>query len=345
MSQNLLERYLAGVIVGEMQSHRNMTLFCLIASTEASLPASDFVTMDQALKDQSLEITEVNEGGAVPNLKVVNRSEKRVLILDGEELVGAKQNRVLNTTVLLPPNSETIIPVSCVEERRWSYRGKKFTSEERMMSAQMKRKKSETVHLSLMSEGSYDSDQYLVWSEIDEKFRRMETPRSPTSAMASIYEAHKAHASEYLRAYKPVERQVGIGCFIDGRLAGVEFVTAFGAFRELHRKLVHSYVIDALETARASIPDTEVDKRSLEDFLQRAAHSPVEVELRKSVALGRDMRIASRWVKGAGLEFEGNVLQLTLFPVEDGESPCEGGETMRSASRRRGNLRTRRFQD
>ena len=34
----------------------------------------------------------------MPELRVVNKGDARILVLDGEELRGAKQNRVLNTT-------------------------------------------------------------------------------------------------------------------------------------------------------------------------------------------------------------------------------------------------------
>ena len=40
-------------------------------------------------------------------------------MLDGTELRGGKQTRVLNTTVLLGGRSETRIPVSCIEVGRW----------------------------------------------------------------------------------------------------------------------------------------------------------------------------------------------------------------------------------
>ena len=37
-------------------------------------------------------------------------------MLAGEEPVGAKQNRILNTTILLKKHSETTIPVSCTKQ-------------------------------------------------------------------------------------------------------------------------------------------------------------------------------------------------------------------------------------
>jgi hypothetical protein len=43
----------------------------------------------------------VSEGGSVPNLRVINKTPHHVLLFDGEELKGAKQNRILNTTILI----------------------------------------------------------------------------------------------------------------------------------------------------------------------------------------------------------------------------------------------------
>ena len=48
--------------------------------------------------------------------------------MDGEELLGAKQNRIVNLTILVAANSELTIPVSCVEAGRWRARSRAFTS-------------------------------------------------------------------------------------------------------------------------------------------------------------------------------------------------------------------------
>jgi len=82
--------------------------------------------LKETLIQNLLKITELNDSGAVPQLKVMKNAELPVLILDVEELMGAKQNRIVNTSILLKEKFKTIIPVCCVEQGRWSYTSKKF---------------------------------------------------------------------------------------------------------------------------------------------------------------------------------------------------------------------------
>jgi hypothetical protein len=69
---------------------------------------------------EKVRVTELNAGGSVPELRLENNADLPVLLVDGEELVGAKQNRVLNLTILAPAKRTTVIPVSCVEAGRWA---------------------------------------------------------------------------------------------------------------------------------------------------------------------------------------------------------------------------------
>ena len=63
-------------------------------------------------------VTEVSEYGSVPELLVENLGHSRVMFLEDEERVGAKQNRVLNVSGLIGTRSQSRIPVSCVEQGR-----------------------------------------------------------------------------------------------------------------------------------------------------------------------------------------------------------------------------------
>jgi hypothetical protein len=73
-------------------------------------------------------VTEVTGEGRVPELAFENTSTEKILLVDGDELVGAKQNRILNLTILVGVGQKILIPVSCVEQGRWSYRTRDFRS-------------------------------------------------------------------------------------------------------------------------------------------------------------------------------------------------------------------------
>jgi len=331
---NPVKEFLNELKVGAKQSHNNMTLYCLLSAHEA---AADFLTLDEALSGNLLMVTEVSEGGSVPELKVRNRSDRKVLLLDGEELVGAKQNRVLNVTILLAPESETVIPVSCVEQGRWSYRSRRFGSDSRAMSAYLRKKKAETVTRNLRRGQHFRSDQGVVWDEIEAKYARMSAQRSPTMAMADLYEEHKESAEDYLKVFHPVSNQVGIVVFIDGALAGIDILGKFDAFEKTFSKLVTSYVMDALETAH--------EKGKISQRSPRATASKVlefamgaHLETRKSVALGTDFRLESPELFGAGLEFDAQVLQLSIFQKNGSENHGYRTRPMTPASRRRGRV-------
>ena len=62
----------------------------------------------------------------MPELVAENPLAEDVLLDDGEELVGAKQSRILNVTLLVAAGSKPPIPVSCVEQGRWSRRSESF---------------------------------------------------------------------------------------------------------------------------------------------------------------------------------------------------------------------------
>ena len=72
-----VKEFLSQIKVGAKQSHKNMTLYCLLSAHEAPV---DFLTLDEALEREALVITEVNEGGSVAELKVANKSDQKVLL-------------------------------------------------------------------------------------------------------------------------------------------------------------------------------------------------------------------------------------------------------------------------
>jgi len=131
-----------------------------------------------------------------------------------------------------------------------------------------------------------------------------------------------------------MDNQVGMVVFIDGHMAGLELLGRFKTFRNSHAKLVHSYVMDALETLDAQIKPREKPSRSQAARIMESA-GKVSVEKRSSVALGQDVRLVSDEVVGAGLEFEGQVIQMSVFMEEEDRNTAERDGSLRRASRRR----------
>ena len=115
----------SNVRVGEPVRFQSLSVFPLFDGRHAPV---EYLLSDEGIGSGSVTVEEVSEAGSVPDLLVENKGDLRVLFLEGEQLIGAKQNRVLNTSVLIAAHSKIKIPVSCVEQGRWRYRSKHFGS-------------------------------------------------------------------------------------------------------------------------------------------------------------------------------------------------------------------------
>ncbi len=108
-------------------TYKRLTITPLRLKTESHL---EYQLLDEAVEKGLVTVEEASEQGSVPQMKVTNKSKQFVFIPDGSMLVGGKQNRVVNLSLMLNAKSETIIPVSCIEGGRWSYASKFFTPDE-----------------------------------------------------------------------------------------------------------------------------------------------------------------------------------------------------------------------
>ena len=97
-----------------------------------------YLTLDEALIRGLVAIGEIYSQDSVPEFRLTNNSDPVILILEGGELVGAKQNRNLNTTMLIPPQKVTVIPVTSVEQGCWTYKCENYYSEGLLASPAMR---------------------------------------------------------------------------------------------------------------------------------------------------------------------------------------------------------------
>jgi hypothetical protein len=313
MQPEVIERTLAAIKVGQATQFRNLIIFPLFA-TEARQP--DYLTLDEALGGDLARITEVSEAGAVPELFFENLSDRKILLLDGEELVGAKQNRVLNVSILVPPQARIPIPVSCVEQGRWAWKSRHFGSMGRAMYARARAKKMASVSASMRDYGSRRSDQGEVWADIEMKISAREAD-APSRSMEDVFEHERAALDEYEKAFVPHERQAGAVFAISGRIQGMELFGASGAFAKYLGKLVRSYAMDAVEEEpdRVEQPSETAPKRFIEDLLKANASAY------KAVGEGEDVRVEGEGFSGGALVSGEHLVHLAAFrpsgPTDD----------------------------
>jgi hypothetical protein len=199
----VIATHLSALELGELKQFNKLGVIPLFVS-ESDGP--EYLTLTEALDQELLTVTEVSSGGSVPDLKATNKSDRPVLLLDGEELTGAKQNRVLNTTILLKEKSETIIPVSCTEQGRWSRVSETLKGTDHVLAGALRMAKTASVSYSLKRRGRFESDQGEMWGDIKGLDCCLEVG-SPTSAMRDIFESRRTTLDEYVNEFKCVPDQ------------------------------------------------------------------------------------------------------------------------------------------
>jgi len=272
----------------------------------------DYLTLHQALEMDFISIAEVSETGDVNKLTVTNRGDKPVLILDGEQLVGARQDRVTNTTILVESHSKTIIDVSCTEHNRWYYTagGYGFTDSDFMMSHEIKKKKTSSVSESLHHDRGFRSDQQEIWNDISSMNQRSDS-YSPTGAMKDSFETHRITLDEYVATFPLVSKQHGLVVLINGRVEGLEMVSQEAAYGFFHEKIIRSYAIDALQEADHGIKPPLSTARK---FVKKIPHC--HEENFASVGIGKDFRFKSQSIIGSALVVDGTPVWFAFHSMD-----------------------------
>jgi hypothetical protein len=275
-----------------------------------------YTTLDEALAAETLDVTEVNEGGSVPTLKVVNKADPCVFLMAGEQLIGAKQNRILNASILVPGRSELPIPVSCVEAGRWRYHSPKFSSSGTSSHSYLRVKVSKHAHASYRLGGTPTSDQGAVWDEVSRKLTSMGSS-SPSRALHQAYEDYEERLTNLLGQLRIPEGSCGAAFAFGGRIAGVDLFDQATTLVKLWPKLVRAYALDALEESESAA--APVTAGTVGEWLRSVAGAKEEPY--KSPGLGYDVRLEGKDLVGAGLVVEEQPVHVELFtqpePVAD----------------------------
>jgi hypothetical protein len=263
-------------------------------------------TLDEAVAAGTLEVTEVSDGGSVPQLKVHNKDELAVFLMAGEHLRGGKQNRVLNASILVPAHTELPIPVSCVERGRWGYRGAHFSGSGSSSHSALRKMMHGQVTRNYRSLGLARSEQGEVWREVDRKLTETGS-MSDTAYLDKCYEDSEPVLRAVAEQLAVPEGACGAVFAYGGTIVGFDLFDRPTTLTRLWEKLIRAYAIDARVAGDAPC----VSASAVRDWLQGAAAAREEVF--KSAGLGEDVRLESPHLVAAGLRVEDQLVHVEAF--------------------------------
>jgi len=296
-----VKKHLENYELGNPQSMGVLTVHPIFSLRQNEI---DLVDLDLGLEKGWIEVTEVSESGSVPELRLTNRSNHRVIIFDGEELVGAKQNRIVNTTIVVAPKSAMIIPVTCVEQGRWSRQSRRFDAGE-FAYPSLRREKFQRVTENLRENLGHRADQGMVWSELAAKSARMGI-RSETGAMKDLSDRYYVDDERIRRKLPHKLFQIGYLAYIRNGFAGGDIFPTTEISQRKFYKLMRSYNLDSLDSAVRFPP---IEPSEVFEQIRSA-----EARRVNSIGAGEEFRFETPEIQGSVTLVEGRFGHLTVFP-------------------------------
>jgi hypothetical protein len=208
---------------------------------DSSNLGADYMLAEDAISQGDLVIEEVSIEGQVPQLRVSNRSDQPVLILEGDILVGGKQNRLCNSTVMVPAHSTLDIPVSCVESRRWRYRSQKFSTSSSSSSIDVLRR----LKAGKFGRRSHRSDQQAIWRTIEHVQRQVQHSSSTTDH-EELMRIRREDLGEFLDQNPCPEDAIGVAVIVGSVGYVLDLFDKPSTCRHYWRQKIHSAMAVAL---------------------------------------------------------------------------------------------------
>jgi hypothetical protein len=281
-----------------------LTIFPLYADAAAPV---EYQLADEAIGAATVAVEELGDSGSVPELSVENTGSCRVLFLEGEELRGAKQNRVLNTSILVPAGSKIKVPVSCVERGRWRHTTKQFSSGQTRSPRTMHYKLKSSVAESLKRDEGHRSDQSAVWQEVDKTQTNLNVC-SATAAMSDTYIKVADRMTEYRDRLKYPEGAVGVAVAVGPKVVCIDVFDKPLTCQKAWDRLLSGCIVEALEGATT---EGQTDPRLVEQVMVES-RATVWTEA-PAVGDGQEYRAEFNGSVGSALLLEGTVVHMNLL--------------------------------
>ncbi len=285
---------------GEPMHCGGLAVFPLYA--ERSLFAPDYVLSHEAMAAGTVTVSEVSATGSIPDLLVENNGDLPCLLLEGTELRGSKQHRMLNASALIGGGCNARIPVSCVEHGRWRSDSQKSSSGSHCPPT-----------LRSFLKGSAASPrrrlgarQIKLWAEIRRKHRALGVA-STTEDLSAALEAHRERVEQVQKQIPYPVSANGVAVALGGRLVSIDVLDKPATLEKVWGRVTEGFALDAIENPDAG---REVACTEVLAELQRMRSLPWHPV--EPVGLGEELRAGNNRMLAGALFFGGVLLHASV---------------------------------
>ena len=309
-SEEAIQRFLRQLHIGKAKHFRNLTLFPIFG---ADNPRTDYVVLEDALNADIAAVTEISDEGSIPELTIHNRGGKPILIPEGMIILGGKQDRTVNISIIVEAHQEMVLPVSCVERGRWSHRRRNFQTGH-FAPAGLRSRKMASVRKNLRTTGRARSDQGDVWNEVANCLSGI-AAESPTDSLHASYEMAEDRSAQYAKHLTIEDAAIGV-IFASGEsIIGMDIFDSPHALKAVWPRLSRGYFLDCVTRKDAA---KKTLKRQATKFLNHVSSS-VSVTVHDEVHPGH-FELEIQGYVGSGLLHKDRVCHLSVFPSPTGQT-------------------------
>jgi len=289
--------------ISEPKQKNNIVLFYLSSKEKIK---NNLITFPEAFSKNLVKIEEVNNKGIIRYLKITNISDQKLLILDSEQIIGngVRQNRVVDSTTLIPEFSNVTLKVSCCEKNRWS---PAVTNEVNL---------SDSLYFSKgrinNSEDIYEkcnTDQFKIWNDITDKLKEFGS-RSFTGSVEDIYNKRRNNVEEIVGSFNPGPNDIGVAIATGNCLVSIDIFLSNDVFKIYLPKLIRSVALDGFKNTgyKSFVKTIDVHK-----LLRLIEQSEKKIDKPDMGTLGQQTRFNSDLVVGSSLYYEEEMVHFSGF--------------------------------
>ena len=292
--------------VSEPVEKNNITTFFLSSIEKNN---NKYLSFSEAIAKNQVQISEVNKEGLLTKLSVSNKSSDNIIILNGELIIGTqiRQDRIVDSTVLIPGYATVLINTFCGEQYRWSPKlSNKISTPESLYFSSGRANNAADTNTKL-------SKQCRIWSEISEKISDFNV-KSFTNSVDQIYKKKKVNVEEIVNFFKIPSEAVGVVLGINNQLVNIDIFSNNCMLQIYLPKIIRSIALDSFKKISKR---SYLKKKDVHRFLRQIHQANKQKRKVVEGTLGEELQFNSESVAGSILYHKEQTVHFSAFVKEN----------------------------